>query len=252
MDLEQYGRVVWRFKILVSVGVLAAFALAVLSMARISFDHGVQLRYRTPPSYKSQTTLLITQPGFPWGRTVSTYIPGDQKTGQPAVPASDPVRLATLTGLYAQLATSDQVLARLRPSERREGNVTVTAVPAPAYTSSGVLPLLKLEATAVSPGGASALANRATASFRGWLREEQDRGGIAPIDRVEVDVVTGASKAVVAANPKKTTAVVVFLTIVAAVFGLAMVLDNLRPATTQPLPEIDSGTAAFGPPHIAA
>jgi hypothetical protein len=249
MNLEQYLRVAWRFKYLVLAGFVAATALAVLSVARVSLDHGLKLSYRAPATYKSQTTLLITQPGFPWGRTVSRYIPGDQKTGQPSVPASDPVRLATLTGLYAQLATNDNILARLTPDERRYGTLTVTAVPAPAYTASGVLPLLKLEATGPSRAGAVALARRATAAFQGWLRDEQDRGAIPPDDRVQVQVAISASKPVIAVKPKKTTAAVVFLTIMAAVLGLAMVLENLRPRSGV---ERAAEAPALGSPHIAA
>jgi len=251
MDLERYARVAWRFKYLVGGGLLLACAMAVLAVARVSYDHGPKLAYRHPPTYKSDTTLLITQAGFPWGRSVSTYLPGDEKTGQPSVPANDPVRLATLTGLYAQLATSDQVSERLSPQERRDGKITVTAVPAPAYTQSGVLPLLKLEAVAPTRPQAVALATRATAAFQEWLRGQQDSGGVSAGDRVVVDVISKASAATVATSPKKTTGVIVFLAIMAAVFGVAMVLENLRPRRRAE-PETAPESAATAAPHIAA
>jgi hypothetical protein len=251
MDLERYVRVAWRFKYLVLGGFLLACVMAVLAVARPSFDHGFALTYRDPPTYKSSATLLITQQGFPWGRSVSAYLPGDQKTGQPSVPANDPVRLATLTGLYAQLATSDRVRQRLTPQERRDGSITVTAVPAPAYTQSGVLPLLRLEARAPTRPQAVAFATQATTAFQDWLREEQDQGSVAQDERVVVDVVTKASAPVVATKPKKTTGVVVFLAIMAAVLGVAMVLENLRPRKTAE-PETAPETAATQAPHIAA
>jgi hypothetical protein len=250
MDLERYVRVAWRFKYLVAAGFLLAGVMAVLAVARPSYEHGPKLTYRDPPTYKSSATLLITQQGFPWGRSVSAYLPGDQKTGQPSVPANDPVRLATLTGLYAQLATSDQVNERLSPQERRDGTITVSAVPAPAYTQSGVLPLLKLEATAPTRPEAVTLATRATAAFQDWLREEQDRGSVAEGERVVVDVVSKASTPSIATSPKKTTGVVVFLAIMAAVLGVAMVLENLRPRKTAESETAPS--AGVEAPHIAA
>ena len=65
MDFQLYGRVIWRFRLLVVVGFLVASAFAVLSVARVSSD-GVS--YRQQELWSSTTRLGVTQVGFPWGR----------------------------------------------------------------------------------------------------------------------------------------------------------------------------------------
>ena len=61
MDLRLFSRVVWRFRLLVGLGFLLALALAVLSLARVSFADGPHLTYRKPTIWSSVTTLLVTQ-----------------------------------------------------------------------------------------------------------------------------------------------------------------------------------------------
>ena len=98
MDLNLYAGVVRRFWRLFVAGVLLAFALAFLSFFRVSSEG---IGYRTSEVWQSQSLLLLTQPGFPYGRTVFP--------STPAQPAPDPSRLQSLTELYAQLAGSDAV-----------------------------------------------------------------------------------------------------------------------------------------------
>src|SRR5437588_2881139 len=94
MDLPVYMRVLWRFRWLVLVGVVAAVGLSVLSVARIGGSPF--LRYRKSPVYVSYSKLFVTQQRFPWGSL------------NPPVSA-DPSRFTSLAILYSQLATSDPV-----------------------------------------------------------------------------------------------------------------------------------------------
>lgn len=84
MDLSLHLRVLWRFKIVLAVGLFVAVFLALLA--------GTKASART---WKSEATLFVTQPGFPWGRTVTKYLPGDIATGKPSIPTADPQRLST-------------------------------------------------------------------------------------------------------------------------------------------------------------
>jgi capsular polysaccharide biosynthesis protein len=217
MDLSLHLRVLWRFKIVLAVGIFVALFLALLAATKASAK-----------TWKSDATLFVTQPGFPWGRTVIQYLPGNTATGKPSVPTADPQRLSSLTALYAQLATSDPVAPWLKGVERRHEQLTVTAVPAPQYSTPTLLPLLQIEATAPSKARAMALANRASTSFRTWLAQQQATAEIPPAERVVVEPISRADTAQRVGGSGKTLPVIVFLAVLAATIGVIFVLENLR------------------------
>ena len=63
MDFQLYARVLWRFKLLVVLGLVLALALAMLSVVRVSADG---LTYRqTRAVVEHDAAGLITQKGFP-------------------------------------------------------------------------------------------------------------------------------------------------------------------------------------------
>ena len=65
MDFGLYVRVLWRFRLLVVLGLILALSLAMLSFVRVGTD-GVT--YRQTELWASTTRLLVTQTGFPEGR----------------------------------------------------------------------------------------------------------------------------------------------------------------------------------------
>src|SRR3954453_15978062 len=120
-------RVIWRFKFLVACGFLLAILLAVLSTAKISLDHGrPALTYRQPVGWGANETLLITQHGFPEGRTI--FPQAVTQTGGTVPEYADPTRLAQLAESYAHIANSDVVRNRI-PLKRGESRALVTASP---------------------------------------------------------------------------------------------------------------------------
>ena len=59
MDLRLYGRVLWRFRVIVVTGIVLAAALAFLSVAKVSFNHGSpSVTYRKALTYESLAKLL--------------------------------------------------------------------------------------------------------------------------------------------------------------------------------------------------
>ena len=68
MDLQLYARVLWRFRFVVAVGTALAIGLAFMSYYKVSFSDGVSVTYREGEVWRSDATLFVTQPGFPWGR----------------------------------------------------------------------------------------------------------------------------------------------------------------------------------------
>src|SRR5581483_3245223 len=106
MDLSLFARVVWRFRLLVLVGLVVAVAAALGSILTIRSSHGTEsIGLRTKPSYESQISLLVTQPGFPWGSAMQLYA---NRVNQP-VPVGDPTRLIQATNIYIALANSNDI-----------------------------------------------------------------------------------------------------------------------------------------------
>jgi capsular polysaccharide biosynthesis protein len=232
MDLGLFLRVIWRFRVVVTIGLIFAMALAFLSFVKVSFNGGSpSFTYRASEEWRSDAKLFVTQPGFPWGQTITEYLPSSPDSSAPAVPIADPGRLSTLTALYAELANSDEVrrlmLRDYRPDAVEDDVVKVTAVPAPQYST--ILPLLKIEATSDSPSNAVALANRASQAFRTWLERRQNAAQISGDRRVLLDVVNRASEPVRVSGRGRTLPIVVFLTVMTAILGLVFILENLRP-----------------------
>jgi hypothetical protein len=244
MDLALYLRVIWRFKFLFAAGFILAVGLAFLSVEKVSFKGGFTMSPRKQPTYKTDAYLLVTQSGFPWGRSQAPYTRGNPVTGAPSVPISDPQRFAQLTGLYAQLATGDAVRQSLHlsPLHPELGTVSVTAVAAPPYSNPAVLPVLDVAATGPTAARAADLALRASASFRTWLAKQQESAGIPDTERVYVTPITKFTPPVIVSHSHKMLPVIVFISLLGITFGTALVLENLRPRS-QRLSETESAGA---------
>ena len=214
MDLRLYGRVIWRFRIVVVIGLLMAVALAVLSFVRVS-PSGIS--YRQSEDWSASTTYFLSGEGFPVGGVNS------------AVGSRSPLTLASLAALYAAYATSDDVIARIKKSGPMHGVVTATSFVNQQTSQRYPLPLLAINADASSPGKALALAHRASRAFMSYVTDQQNRAAIPPRLRVQFRVVNDAKQAALIGPRKKTLPIVIFLTILSATLGLAFVLENLRP-----------------------
>lgn len=230
MDLALYARVLWRFRMLVLAGLLAAILLAILSYAHISLEGGrPKLSPRGAEQWQSESTIFVTQEGFPWGRTVLEYTPADPDKGLPALALGDQGRLSSLAILYAQLANSDVVYE----AAARSGPVpaTVQAMPVTNPSNGEILPLVSIRAVASSPEAAKTSAQRVSDAFRTYFRREQAAAGISPDERVILEVVKSADQAQLVAGRKKTLPIIVFLAVATATIGSAFLLENLRPRT---------------------
>ena len=227
MDLRLYARVLWRFRVVVLIGVIVAFALAFLSYARVKIVHGKPvITYRRAVTYGSNETLVITQQGFPQGRAVfpSTV------TAQGLVSNyADPNRFASLAEFYSYLANSDAVrgiAARLANGSP----VAFTATPVlAAFANNAPEPLLQLQGLGTNPAVAVRNARIGSAAFRKYLTQEQSDAGIAPSQRALVEVLNQAAGAAVLVPRKKTITFVVFMAVIAATIALALLLENFRP-----------------------
>ena len=246
MDLQLYLRVIWRFKVLVVVGFLLACGLAFLSAARVSLEGGsVSFPYRQAEVWASEARLLVTQAGFPEGRSITELyrFTVDPETGrevaEPIFASSD--RFAKLASLYSQLATSDSVREIMLRDGPIDGSISAQSLES---SDGDALPLIQISAAAQSPEAALSLAQREVDAFVEFLNEEQRRSGIQPDDRIVVSAVEAPQQAALIVPRKMTRPIVIFLTVMIAVLGLAFVLENLRPRIRPPA----MGVEAPAPP----
>jgi hypothetical protein len=86
------------------------------------------------------------------------------------------------------------------------------------------------------------LGNTAASVFRQYIVQQQVANRIPAKKRVVLQVITSANKhnTTLAAGRKKTTPIVIFLTVLLAAVGLAFVLENLRPRVRS-LPSDEEG-----------
>jgi hypothetical protein len=217
MDLRLYGRVVWRFRIIVAIGLLLAVVFAVLSFVSVSFSHGLKVSYRQSEDWQATTLYELSGEGFPVG---SVYAAGGAKS---------PLALSSLATVYAQLATGDQVHRRIRQGGPLHGVVSANSLIDSRTSQRSTLPLLAISADAATPDKALKLARRAARAFTGYVTDEQNRSGIPQSQRVQLQVISAPKAPLLVTPRKKTLPIVIFLAIATATIGLAFVLENLRP-----------------------
>jgi len=234
MDLQLYIRVLWRFRFLVLGGLILASALAFASIARIDPAHGAPyVKFRGSEKWASVSTLLVTEPDFPLGRSVfpEEVPPVSSDRPQTYAPKFAPsTRFVELANTYAEFVTGDAV----REIMLRDGPIrgVVEATPLVASNNSDApLPMIAIRGIAKTPKGASVVAQRATDAFELFLETQQDRRAIPPEQRAVLSQVREPSPAttVLLKGRSKTLPIVVFLTVMLAAIGLAFILENLRP-----------------------
>jgi hypothetical protein len=196
------------------------------------------LTYRQSEVWRSEVTHLLTQEGFPWGRTIyDEAVPlGDEPSAGYVPRFGEPERFMNLAILYSHLAVSDKVVSIVRKEGPMRGRFGAEAIRTP--DGSTPLPLLRIVALASSPANAVNLAQRASSAFRKHLRRSQASNGIDGGERVQIPVIAAQPKATLESGR---SLVLPLLALVFGLFitlGLVFTLENLRPrlrvASSQP------------------
>jgi hypothetical protein len=228
MDLQLILRVLWRFKLLVSCGIVLAVLLAVLSYVKLPTDG--KITYRQAESWESLSQIFVTSKGFPWGSTANAPdepVPAEEQKTDPNV--LDPVHLTALAALYTRLATSDQVIRLIERDGPLNGTLAAYPVASDDNGNGEPLPMVTFAATAQTPQAAQDLAQRHVDSFVNYIESEQRRAGLPREERVVVDIARQPQPATLLVGRKKTRPMVVFVAVMIAVIGLAFALENVRP-----------------------
>jgi hypothetical protein len=235
MNLERHLRVIWRYRVVVAIGLLLGSVLAFMA----SFQVSNGLQRRGSELWTSSSLVLVTQQGFPWGRVTlpgsatdsngaSTATPG--ATGQTEAPErqqfADPGRFNNLALLYSVISYSDQVRARL--PERPEAG-QIQAIPLdPTGSGQAELPIISLTTKAATPEAAMKLNEHAYAGLRDLLKNEQQANDIPAKERVVLAQLNHAQKPVLEQGRSWTSSILAYMLCVIAALALAHILEGLR------------------------
>lgn len=207
MDLRTYFRVLWRFRLIVAVGLGLAIVLGLFAYVKVT-PKGVS--YRQSETWSSLTTLAVTQAGVPVGAVSAT---GGAYTG--------------LAYYYSGLAKSDAIGRLARRYAHTGGAIQANVeVDNAAHLA---LPFIDIQALASTGPRAVALANGVARALQSYVAQQQNLAGRGVTSRVALPQIIVARGAKLSAARRKTTPVVIFLTVLIATIGLAFILENFRP-----------------------
>jgi hypothetical protein len=207
-----------------------------------------KLTARAQPSYSASTQLLITSKRDPYlsAANVNARIvkyPTSTTTASGSATAytydssggadGDLQRLVEIANDLPPRVTSDPVI-QLRNKEFRRINGTVTANNPYAFSGAGgfnegPLPYIQINGTAHSPQDALDITNETALAFQTWFTRQQAATGISVEDRVLVDQVNSADKAVPASGRKPILGIAAALLVLLGGTGLALALERLIP-----------------------
>jgi hypothetical protein len=236
MNLARHAAVLWRFRFVAIAGVTIGILLAVLASYKVGFDGGPSLTPRGSETWSANSSILVTQPGFPEGRVTLpeqqvqdavTTTGEDVREPQPddQVEFADPARLAGLADLYTKFLVSDEVLQRVKPRPKAG---EVLASPFLASSGGQVLPVIQLTTTALSKGGATKLNQSVYKSLQSVIEDQQRANAIGQGQRVEIKLID-APEATLTSPRKRTASILVLAMCLLGTVALAHLLEALRP-----------------------
>jgi hypothetical protein len=228
MNLARHAAVLWRFRRITAVGLLLGVFLAVLASYQITTSGLVP---RAPPTYTSQSQLLVTQAGFPEGRVVLPPAPAigstteDAKIDPNRLEFADPGRFMALADLYTKLIVSDEVRTRL---PHPVADSQIVASPLPAVSGAPILPIIQLDTLAGSPAAAQKLNEDLATALRGLLEERQEKNDISRAQSVQIATLREPSPGTLAAAPSKMASILAFLLCLIGTIAVTHLLENIR------------------------
>lgn len=213
MDLRTHFGIVWRWRLVVALGLLLAVVLTLLSVCRVSFAHGISVSYRQGQTWQGSETLLLSY------------------QNQLLSPSDVPTNITGLTSLYVSIANSATIRTRVLPNGRptkKSGDYNAFQV---FDQNNSPQPIMTFNGTGSSASLAASVARRASLQFRQYLSSQFQNAEVPSNKRVRVSIITPAQArdAKVAKGRKYTAPILVFIAVLLATLGLVYLLENLRP-----------------------
>jgi hypothetical protein len=254
MNLATHAAVLWRFRAVTVTGIVLGIVLAVLAAYKVGWDGGPSLEPRGSETWTSESSLLVTQEGFPEGRVTlpETPLPGavpptpEQQavTGDKKLQFADPLRFSFLAQLYSQLAVSDRVLDEV-PGNPERGQIEALTVEGLAATQ---LPVIKLTTTAASAEAAKDLNVNLVKALQDVLASDQERADISSQQRTRVELLSAPAAPTKTAGRTHTGSILALLLCLIGAVAVAHLLAAIRDRREGGWGEADAGTALTDEP----
>jgi hypothetical protein len=248
MELNRHIQVLWRGKLILLMGALLGVVLASFANFKVP-----SMEPRKAPVYTSATKLLLTQNGFPWGRTT---LPGTgEGTGATAATGptddatkpvngsapefADPSRLANLAWMYSHFLMGDEIRAST-PNVPEDAIIDAAPLTAGGNMSAGALPLIGLTISAPTAADAQRLSKEVPAALERYLTKQQQESRTPGGARVEIAIVNRSKAPLAAPSKAPMMALVMVMMAILAAIALVYVRENLRlqrGVTQAPTPE---------------
>jgi hypothetical protein len=234
MDLNRHMQVIWRGKWILLLGTILGIGAALFANYRLP-----SMQPRKLPTYTAQSKLMLTQNGFPWGRTT---LPGTGETpGAPSTTAegtstatsksapefADPTRLANLAWMYSHFLMGDTVRA-MTPDFPDTAIIDAAPITAGGNLSAAALPLIGLTISAPTAADAQRLSTAVPAALETYLRQQQQQSKTPDGARVEIAIVNKSLAPLEAPSKAPMMAIVIVMMALAASVALVYVRENLR------------------------
>jgi hypothetical protein len=236
MDLERHLAVLWKHRGIVLGGIVLGLIAALLAAYQPTSSG---FERRGTEEWSSDSTLLVTQKGFPWGRVTlpAAPIPGTAVTPEAReleealreqggdIPYADPTRFSALALVYSVMSYSDRVRANA-PGQPVPGSITAVPVD-PTGQGGQELPILQITATSTSAGAAVELNRQTIAGLRRTLLQGQRRNSIPEDDRVQVEVLRGPTAATLIAGRSWVSSILALLLCLGGAIALAHLREGI-------------------------
>jgi hypothetical protein len=233
VDITQHLAVLSRWRKVILASLFLGVLLAALFMIKVPPQNG-KIDWRRPEKWQSTSRILVTQSGFPWGRTT---LPGGQGATDLTDPLSkkaqadpnapdyaDPSRLSLLAIIYSFISQSNTI-GDIGGRPLPPGG-TVSALPL-NNQQAGALPLIELTTTGYSLAAASTLNKERTDALAAYLARQQDANNVPVGQRVKLAVLNKPEAKMVSSHGMALGLALVFLAMAGGI-AASYVLESLR------------------------
>jgi hypothetical protein len=235
VDITQHLAVLSRWRKVILASIFLGVIVAALFMIKVPPKDG-KLDWRRPEKWQSTSRILVTQSGFPWGRTtlpggtaatpdLNTPLSGKKVEADPSTPDyADPSRLSLLAIIYSFISQSNTI-GDISAKQLPPGG-TVTALPL-NNNQAGALPIIELTTTGYSKAAASALNQERSRALADYLARQQQANDVPDGQRVKLAVLNKPEAKMISSHGMALGFALIFLALAAGI-AASYVLESLR------------------------
>jgi hypothetical protein len=233
VELERHLGVFWRHRRLLGIAALLGLVLAFVAAFKVP-----EMKRRGDTIYSSSSTVMVTQPGFPWGRVVlpgsasvpeSTDTPTTEESASKSdnqIDFADPSRFSNLATVYTILAQSDAIRSRLK-QKVKPGQITAAPLDVNGRGDQ-FLPMVNITTTGKTAGAAFDLNSATIKALNDYLVEQMDASDVPRRQRVELTTINKPSGPILVEGPSFAPPMLAFLLAMIAGVSVCYILENFK------------------------